>query len=298
MAVKIGSARINEIGQISGGIPGDQTGKECCTEDWYMHSYGWVVIRAKDKQVRERIALDMEYICDNDNIGYDQPRDQSLYVASKPYGFNASKVTTRCDTDCARAVRVCVLFAGIDVKDFYTATEIETLRATGAFDVLYDEKYCASPDYLLRGDILCTPVQGHTVVVLTDGPRAHDLPTDPYKITNCYQCNMRSGPGMNYAVVEVLTNGDEVGLISWSDNDWGQIRHGDNVGYVFGEYLEPEKDVAITTGDVWQRKNAGVDGAPIQVIPAGERVKILSAAWYEVQYQGKKGWTSGKYLRV
>ena len=69
MSVIVGSARINEYGEISGGKPGDQTGRECGTDEWYLHSLGWVVIRAKDSVVREKIARNMQAICDNDKIG-------------------------------------------------------------------------------------------------------------------------------------------------------------------------------------------------------------------------------------
>ena len=40
MAVKIGSARIDERGKISGGAAGNQTGKELSTQNWYLHSKG------------------------------------------------------------------------------------------------------------------------------------------------------------------------------------------------------------------------------------------------------------------
>ena len=64
--VRVGSARSNENGGINGGKPGDQKGgREVSTQDWYLHSKGWVVIRAKDRQVRELIAHNMESICAN-----------------------------------------------------------------------------------------------------------------------------------------------------------------------------------------------------------------------------------------
>ena len=43
MAVKIGSAR-SSYGNTA---PGDQNnGKEVSTENWYLHSKGWIVLRA------------------------------------------------------------------------------------------------------------------------------------------------------------------------------------------------------------------------------------------------------------
>lgn len=38
---KIVHASINEKGKITGGKPGDQTGKEICTRSFYTPSYGW-----------------------------------------------------------------------------------------------------------------------------------------------------------------------------------------------------------------------------------------------------------------
>ena len=38
MAVKVGSARIDENGRAHGGKAGDQTGKELSVQSWYRHS--------------------------------------------------------------------------------------------------------------------------------------------------------------------------------------------------------------------------------------------------------------------
>lgn len=168
--VKIGSARINEFGDISGGKSGDQTGKECAIEDWYLHKDGWVIIRPKDKTKARMIAQDMVWLCENDLIGYDQPKDQTLYQVAEKFGFDCSKVNQPCDTDCARGLRVCIKYSGINVQDFYTGNEIEILEETGEFEIIRDKKYTETDKYLEVGDILCTPIKGHTaVIVSTDG---------------------------------------------------------------------------------------------------------------------------------
>lgn len=163
--VIIGSARIDENGHASGGKAGDQTGNEVCIQEYYPHKKGWRVIRAKDAAVREAIAQNMEWACANDYIGYDQGQNQTLYEIAQYVGFNCSYVATPCETDCARLVRVCVLYAGIRVSDFYTTTEADALLATGAFE----EVSVSLPYGLLRGDILVTKTKGHTVVALTNG---------------------------------------------------------------------------------------------------------------------------------
>ena len=83
-----------------------------------------------------------------------------------------SKVTKNVETDCSALVRVCVNFAGITVGNFRTTDEASVLMKTGAFDKFTDDLHCKKSTNLLRGDILVTKSQGHTVVVLTDGSNA------------------------------------------------------------------------------------------------------------------------------
>lgn len=163
--VIIGSARIDENGKAYGGKAGDQTGSEVCIQEYYDHPKVWRTIRAIDPVARENIAMNMEWACANDNIGYDQNENTSLYKVVKPLNYNCSKVTTKCEADCGRLVRVCVLYAGIPVEDFYTGDEVEKLLATKAFK----EVKVKLPEGLLRGDILVTKTKGHTVVALTNG---------------------------------------------------------------------------------------------------------------------------------
>ena len=168
--VYIGGASINEYGTGEGGAYGDQNGEECYIQPWYLHRKGWTVIRAKSEHMRQKIAEDMRYLCENDNIGYSYwEHCYSLYNEVKKYGFNCSKVTVPCDTNCAKAVWVCALYAGAHVSDFSTADEVEKFRATGEFEIITDPTVCNSSDKLLEGDILVTNSKGHTVVVMNDG---------------------------------------------------------------------------------------------------------------------------------
>lgn len=179
MSVLIGSARGDEYGHASGGKAGDQkqTGTpdykgEVSRQEWYPHSKGWVLIRFNDPDVRAKIARDMEYACDNPLIGYDQGENESLRKVSEPYGYDCSKVKKPCETDCARLVRVCLLYAGIECHAFYTGDEVAVLRKTGKCMISKAKKYTESSDYLVRGDILVTASKGHTVVVLSNGKKS------------------------------------------------------------------------------------------------------------------------------
>lgn len=173
MAVKIGSARIDENGKAHGGKAGDQTGKEVSTQNWYLNSKGWRVYRAKNPAVAEKIAQCMERACANSAIGYDQYQRNTLYKEAEKFGFDTAKVTTPVETDCSALVRVCCAFAGIVVlpEGFRTGNMPTNLSKTGAFTELTGSKYQEQPTYLGRGDILVTKTSGHTVVVLSNGSK-------------------------------------------------------------------------------------------------------------------------------
>lgn len=172
MAVRIGHASISEKGTITGNA-GDNNGKEVFIRNWYLHSKGWVVLRCKDASKREKIAEAMEKACKNNDVGYDQYQRDTLFNNVKDKGFDPSRTTKKVETDCSALVRVCVAYAyGKDIAgNIRTVSEPSMLVKTGKFTKYTSDKYCKSSDYLMRGDILCTPVSGHTVVVLDDGAK-------------------------------------------------------------------------------------------------------------------------------
>ena len=306
MSVLIGSARMNENGQLEGGKAGDQNKHEVCTEKWYKHSKGWIVIRAKKPQMRLLIAEDMWAACENDYVGYSYwDHCYTLYNEAAKYGFDCSKVKIPCETNCAKLVLICAKYAGSKVKDFYTGDEVEKFRATGEFDILTDPQYTEKPDYLMAGDILVTKTQGHTVVVLTNGDNA--MVGTPYIIWNCAFANIRKGDSVNYGKAEgALSAGTRVDLLEWTKNGWGRVRHGDVVGFVSGMYLKEMDTAECKGGQTWLRDKAGKDtGKALLVIPAGARVHVTGRSemvggtkWYEVIYRGITGWASGKYIKV
>lgn len=80
---KIGHATKDENGKYKNGISGDQTKVEVYIREWYNRPWSHI-IRAKDKDMREKLAKDMEYSCNNDLLGYDQnQRNSALVLARK-----------------------------------------------------------------------------------------------------------------------------------------------------------------------------------------------------------------------
>ena len=214
MPVYIGSARIDERGKISGGAAGDQTGNEVSYQTWYLHSKGWVVLRAKDPETRNKIAYAMKAACDNNNIGYDQSNRSGLYEAVKNYGFDPAKCVVLTETDCSALIRVCVCYAsGKSIPNFNTSSELSVLKATGLFDVYTDDAHCKSSSNLLPGDILVTKTKGHTVAVIS-------VPSTNTTTTNSDDGSLKRGSKGN-KVKELQTKLNKVGNNLVVDGSYG-----------------------------------------------------------------------------
>ena len=182
MAVYIGHACIDERGKAKGGAAGDQTKKEVYKRTWYSKPWH-TVFRAKSATVAEKIAKAMEQACANDNIGYDQYQRTTLYTLAKAKGWDISKVTDKCETDCSALVSVCCNAAGITVsKDMYTGNEKDILKGTGKFNSFFDSLYTDSSSYLRRGDILLG--NGHTAIVLSNGDKVKVVANNTTTATN------------------------------------------------------------------------------------------------------------------
>lgn len=170
---KIGHACHDENGKYSGGKAGDQGG-EVVTRTWYNRPWN-VVLRWKNAERAELCAVAMEKACANNNIGYDQNQRNSALTRCREFGYDLSKITTACETDCSALVSICAMYAGAKESDLYkdgnsatTSTLKARLKNTGLVEVLTDAKYTAKSGYLKRGDILL--YEGHhTAVNLENG---------------------------------------------------------------------------------------------------------------------------------
>ena len=156
MAIKIGSARIDERGKLSGGKAGDQTGGEVTEQAFYVHKKGWYVLRPKSIEHAMGIAERMHTACNNPHLGYDQSNRGGVIK----YGID-TKTNTECD--CSALVRACVKEAtGKDPGNFTTSNEVAVLSASGLFEKVFAY---TTKTILCTGDILVTKSKGHTVIV-------------------------------------------------------------------------------------------------------------------------------------
>lgn len=232
MIVVIGSARCDERKKYSGGKKGDQTQPsvddykgEVSMQKFYIHSKGWIIIRAKSPGVAVRISQAMQRACNNVRVGYSQSdRYAILYVGT------ATKKDTNCD--CSTLIRQCVKEAtGKDPGDFTTANEVDKLLATKLFDKV---EFTSEKD-LYTGDILVTETKGHTAAVVNGKARLAKHIQLNYKLNNYYTVvttalNVRLSP-VDGKVITALKKGDNIlckGLRRVGDAIWMCIGKDEN----------------------------------------------------------------------
>lgn len=318
MAVKIGSARIDENGHAYNGKAGDQTGREVSTQSWYLHSKGWRVFRAKDPAKAEKIAKCMQAACDNKHIGYDQWQRNSLYNEAAKYNYDVSKVTKDVETDCSALVRVCCAFAGIMglPADFRTGNMPSNLLKTGAFVELTDSKYTKQDSYLKRGDILVTKTNGHTVVALSNGSKAA---SDTTSTVTAGLSRGAEGDAVK-AMQRLLLVWKADCLPKWgADGDFGsetekalkafQKEKGLTVNGIYDKATEAALKTAgalgkvrVTGSSVYVRSAPNKDSRTLGVVHQGDLLPYQGEdsplGWHLVIYQGENAWISGKYSTV
>jgi len=260
MSVLLGSARVDERGQYSGGNAGDQTGKEVSTQSFYLHKRGWYCLRPTNSMTANVIANAMASACLNNNIGYDQGERTSVIKMLKKYG-SLAKIAEKCDSDCSSLVRACCIEAGFDPGNFTTANEVQALVATGKFTPAFE---ITKESEVRTGDILVTKTKGHTVVVVM-GSVNNTTPT-PVKVVEkvnkpiaakskdagiagtyvvtASSLNIRYGPGVNYDSMAKLIRGTKCTCYGYftevSGVKWFLVVSGNYTGYVSSEYLDKQ----------------------------------------------------------
>ena len=332
MAVKVGSARIDERGKATGGQAGDQNnGKEVSTQNWYLHSKGWNVFRAKDSKKAEIIAQSMIDACANNNIGYDQNQRNTLYTQASKINFDVAKVAVLCETDCSALVRVnCAAAAIMNIPSSFRTANLKTyLLKTEEFIQLTGDKYTKKSDYLKAGDILCTKTSGHVVVVTSDGPKANEPIDDDTKVYKLGDRLLRNGDeGPDVKELQSLLIQLEYDCGKWgADGDFGDATEIAVRNFQTNENLEvdgivgpktiealydnfedvPEsspkgKNVKIVDGNCYVRIKPDKNSTSIGVAKRGEVYPYLEErsedGWNKILFNKEEGWVSGKYSEV
>lgn len=169
---KIGHASLDENRRTKGGKAGDQTKKEVCFSSWSSRNWDYI-LRAKDKNIAEHMALACEAGCKNDRIGYDMNQRNTLRTQAKLVGMDLSRISKDCECDCSSFMSVCAECAGVPIPyNNGNAPTTSTMKVaflnTGYFDLITDKDCLTSDKYLHRGDIL-VKIGSHTIMALENG---------------------------------------------------------------------------------------------------------------------------------
>lgn len=161
MSVLFSSACQDENGKYQGGKAGDQTGREVRTTNAYQHSKGWRIFRHPNSKTAYWIGTNARVMAENNNFGYDQLNRLTGYEKSKLAGWEPKNVKEPCELDCSSFVRTAVACAlEKDIPNFNTSIEPNVLLNLGFIEIT------GTPlSQLQLGDIVCTPVKGHTEIV-------------------------------------------------------------------------------------------------------------------------------------
>lgn len=313
MKPKIVHAKTNENGQVSGGKPGDQTGREVVLET--MYSFEWqYVLRPIEKDLADKIITNAKLLAENDNIGYDQPTRYSMYEQAKKHNFDLSKIDTPCAADCSQLVATVLISSGVNVSPYiYTWTMVDAIAKTGKFETL---NYTSYAD-LHPGDILVTVVKGHTVIVVEADSSESEYSPEPKWVGEAYglpvmdvhsRPDPTSIPITGYPRLGAGNLFDVCDAVVVDGVVWFYIRiAGKYYGWLQKDYVlrKTPNTKGVTTGSVYLRTNPGKEFKALSVIPAGKEIDILDSKpastgvdWYYVIYNGLLGFSSSRYVRI
>ena len=129
--------------------------------------------------------------------------------------------------------------------------------------------------------------------------------------------NVRSGPGVNYDIIETLDKGDLYPILK-TEGDWIQINLNDGQKGWVANYLvvtaestasqesserletsEVTKTGHITVNSLNVRGEPSLNGSILGKLQKDENVKIISESndWVEIAYNGESGWISSQYIQ-
>lgn len=170
--VKIGHASIDERSKASGGVAGDQTGKEVCIRTWYSCPWN-VMLICTDTTIANKAAEYMKAICEDNDFGYDQGQRTTGYLAIVEAGGKV-KAATPGEFDCSSLVASCYKLAGLNVNVNCTTRNLrKALLNTGKFVAYTDSAHLDSDAYAQVGAVYLKEGR-HVVMALESGSKASE----------------------------------------------------------------------------------------------------------------------------
>lgn len=169
MSAKIVHASIDEHKKIKGGEPGDQTGKEVCTRNWYEK--GWdIMLHYPDEEISKQVSKIAVKLAKSNLVGYNQNKRNTLYKELKANDFNVDKYIkskVKTDTDCSAFIYACWCCVVHSMRTDTNAPTTKSMRnfyKKHGFTVYTDRKYLTTDVNLKAGDINVKE-GSHTVMV-------------------------------------------------------------------------------------------------------------------------------------
>lgn len=164
-------------------VLGDQSGKEWCLSDSPRdESSKWIALfRYPNKRVQEFIANQSIAACLNDNCGYSQSHRQTFWQEFQKNGYDASKISVKCGSDCSASSSAFAKAAGIvlnipslaQINQGNTTKSLEADFVRCGFQVFHDTEHTRNSANRLPGDILLS--SGHASVWVFNGAKK-DIP--------------------------------------------------------------------------------------------------------------------------
>jgi hypothetical protein len=212
----VASCSINELGKVTGGKVGDQTGNEYYVRQWYNGNWD-CVLRYPVTIVATEIADLARKIAYDNKVGYSQTNRLELYKSLKDVNWDYDKIKSNCDADCSSSTSAILIAVGYKmgnslkmVNPSSTTRNLKVQLMNMGFELYDTREYLTSAKYLKEGDILLR--EGHHVVVnLTNGEMS-DIKKDEIKLNTEYEVGkfyytavswlaIRKGAGTQYSYV-------------------------------------------------------------------------------------------------
>ena len=302
---KLVHATKNEIGTVTGGMLGDQTGLEVMVQDFF--EYGWTrVFRPKNPTVADKLARYAEIIAENDHIGYGQGSERyTMYLQAKALNWNFTAISTDCATDCSQLMATLCIACGMDVSPYmYTGNEEGCLDGTNQFNKLM---YDYGMD-LKRGDILLTTTKGHTAIIV-EGSFPDHIPKwvgEAYgaEFVPVYQSYTENSDRADWPT---LGAGNLFDVCDETVNYWFIRIANEFYGWIRKEYCLRKTPymTGVATSAVNVRKQPGSQYEKIGIIEGDQLVYICDekpapngAKWYYIRYADGFGFVSAKYIKL
>lgn len=260
--IYVGSARIDENGHTTGGKDGDQKQKvskndmtgEVSSQEFYVHSKGWNIVRPKSVSVANKIAAENKAACDNKNVGYNQNERADVVTEAKKVK-SLGDIKKPVNADCSSLIRAEIITAiGKDPGNFTTYDLVSVVTKMDEFEDkgTYVNR-TKTPIY--NGDILVTKTKGHVVTVNAGNPRpasSNNVPKTEKETSNAVyyratgDVNIRMDAGVSHQSMGVIPKGKKVKKLSGTKDVGGTkwlhvsvtLSNVKIVGYVSSKYLE------------------------------------------------------------